>query len=154
MSWEAWMEQALALAEEAGRAGDVPVGALVIQGGRVIGRGYNRREAEGHPLLHAEMVALSDAARTLGRWNLSDTTLVVTLEPCPMCTGALLQARVGRVVFGAFDLKAGCCGSLLCLPEDPRFATRCPVLGGVLHERCAALLRAFFAARREEGRVF
>ena len=148
MSWEAWMEQALALAEEAGCAGDVPVGALVIQGGRVVGRGYNRREAEGHPLLHAEMVALSDAARTLGRWNLSDTTLVVTLEPCPMCTGALLQARVGRVVFGAFDPRSGCCGSRLYLTEVEGFDAHPALYGGVLERECAELLQEFFARRR------
>lgn len=147
-------EPAMALAlEEAGRAletGDVPVGAVVLDAaGAVVGRGRNAREAVGDPTAHAEVLALRDAARTLGTWRLEGCTLVVTLEPCTMCAGALVLARVDRLVLGAWDPKAGACGSVRDVVRDARLNHRVEVFGGVLEEPCAALLRSFFDERRQ-----
>ena len=128
---------------------DVPVGAVVIDAtGEVVGRGRNRREAAQDPTAHAEVVALRDAASRLGRWRLEDTTLVVTLEPCTMCAGAVGAARVARLVFGAFDAKAGAVGSLWDVVRDRRLNHRPQVVSGVLAEECGALLLDFFAGRR------
>lgn len=143
-----FMLQALAQAEKALPAEDVPVGALVVQGRRVIGRGYNQREALADPTAHAEMIALSAAAADAGRWRLDDCTLYVTLEPCAMCAGALVLARVRRLVFGAYDPKAGACGSLYQITSDPRLNHRLETVGGVLADECAALLKQFFQNRR------
>ena len=130
-------------------SGDVPVGAVVLDAtGAVIGRGHNLREADGDPLAHAEVVALRDAARTLGGWRLDGATLVVTLEPCTMCAGALLAARVGRLVYGAWDEKAGAVGSVLDVVRDRRPATGVEVVAGVRGDESAELLRRFFAERR------
>ena len=140
----------LALAE-ATRAGstDVPVGAVVLDSaGTVIARAANRREADGDPTAHAELVALRAAAKVAGNWRLIGCTLVVTLEPCTMCAGAVTLARVDRLVFGAADPKAGAVGSLWDVVRDRRLNHRPEVVGGVLAEECGALLRAFFAARR------
>jgi tRNA(adenine34) deaminase len=145
----ALMERAIAEARLAAADGDVPVGALIVADGAVLVRRHNEREATGDPCAHAEVLALRDAAALLGRWRLSDCTLVVTLEPCPMCAGALVAARLGRLVFGAADPKAGACGSLYNLCADPRLNHEVAVERGVLAERCAALLSEFFAARRE-----
>jgi tRNA(adenine34) deaminase len=129
--------------------GDVPVGAVVLDAtGRVIGRGHNLREATGDPLAHAEVVALRDAAAAVGSWRLDGCTLAVTLEPCTMCAGAVLAARVERLVFGAWDEKAGAVGSVLDVLRDRRPATGVEVVAGVRAEECAALLTAFFAPRR------
>jgi len=141
---------ALALAE-AGRAvahGDVPVGAVALVGGRVVAARHNQREERGDPTAHAELLALSDAARAVGGWRLSDVTLVVTLEPCAMCAGALVAARVGRLVFGAPDPKAGACGSLYNLCADPRLNHEVPVTAGVRSGEASALLTGFFDDRR------
>lgn len=149
MRYDGEMGEAIALARRAAQAGDVPVGALVIDvHGAVIGRGYNTREAVGDPLAHAEIIAMREAAQTRGDWNLADCTLVVTLEPCPMCAGACLQTRIGRIVFGAWDAKLGACGSIWDIPRDPHVGHAPQVHGGVCEEECAALLAAFFAARR------
>jgi tRNA(adenine34) deaminase len=142
------MREALALAAEAAAAGEVPVGAVAVLDGRVVGRGRNRREEDRDPCAHAEMLALREAARTLGRWRLTGVTLVVTLEPCAMCAGALVLARVDRLVYGASDPKAGAVGSLLDLSADPRLNHRFPVERGVRGDECAEQLRAFFRARR------
>ena len=142
-----YMTEALALAREAAAEGEVPVGAVVVRDGEIIARGRNRRLA-GDPLAHAEIEALRAAAALLGSWRLDDCDLVVTLEPCPMCAGAIMQARVGRVFFGAFDSRAGCCGSLYNLPEDKRFPTRTAVYGGHMQDACAAVLEDFFRERR------
>jgi tRNA(adenine34) deaminase len=128
--------------------GDVPVGAVVLVSGRVVARRHNERELTGDPTAHAEMLALRDAAATLGRWRLDDATVVVTLEPCPMCAGALVNARIARLVFGAADLKAGATGSLYNLGADPRLNHEYPVHGGVRADECAALLVGFFGGRR------
>ena len=141
---------ALAL-EEATAAtghGDVPIGAVAIAGDRVLARRHNERELTADPTAHAELLALRDAAAATGSWRLPEVTLVVTLEPCPMCAGALVAARVGRLVFGATDPKAGACGSLYNLCADPRLNHELPVTPGVLADRAAALLTDFFAGRR------
>ena len=149
MNREAAMREALALAAQASQVGDVPVGALVLDAsGGIIGRGFNTREAHGDPLAHAEIIAMREAAATLGTWNLADCTLVVTLEPCPMCAGACLQTHVGRIVFGAWDAKLGACGSVWDIPRDPHIGHSPEVYGGVLETDCARMLAEFFATRR------
>jgi tRNA(adenine34) deaminase len=143
------MQRALALAEEAAASGDVPVGAVVTDAdGRVIGEGRNLREATHDPTAHAEVVALRGAAASLGSWNLEGCTLVVTLEPCVMCAGAVLQSRLSRLVFGAWDEKAGAAGSIYDVVRDRRLPHRAEVVAGVREDEASALLRAFFEARR------
>jgi len=136
---------------QAGRAlehDDVPVGAVVLRNGRVIASRHNERELTADPTAHAELLALRDAAAAVGGWRLDDCTLVVTLEPCVMCAGAIVNARVGRIVYGATDAKAGAVGSLYDIPADVRLNHRPPVTSGVLADESGDLLRAFFAARR------
>jgi tRNA(adenine34) deaminase len=147
-----WMAQALGLAEEAEKAGDVPVGALIVRDGVVLGRGYNRREAACDPTAHAEILALREAANYDGIWRLDGATMYVTLEPCPMCAGALVNSRIARLVFGAVDSKGGACGSLFDIPSDPRVNHRIPITRGVLADESATLLRAFFGERRRIAR--
>lgn len=143
------MREALVLAESAAFVGDVPVGAVVInQQGEVIGKGFNTREVSHNPLGHAEVNALNNAAKNLGSWRLDDCTLVVTLEPCTMCAGAIVQSRIGRVVFGAFDEKAGAIGSLWDVVRDPRLPHRPEVVSGVLASEAAQLLTEFFKNKR------
>ena len=142
------MDAALDEAAAALEHGDVPIGAVVLQGGAIIARRHNERELTGDPTAHAEILALRDAARAAGSWRLDDTTLVVTVEPCPMCAGALVAARVGRVVFGANDPKAGACGSLYNLVADPRLNHEVAVTYGVRADECAALITKFFADLR------
>ncbi|HLG67826.1 MAG TPA: tRNA adenosine(34) deaminase TadA [Acidimicrobiales bacterium] len=142
------MRLAIAEAARAPAHGDVPVGAVAVVGTTVVASRHNEREGRQDPTAHAEILALVDAARSLGRWRLDDLTLVVTLEPCPMCAGALVAARVRRLVFGAPDPKAGACGSLYNVCADPRLNHELPVVPGVLAQECAALLTSFFAQRR------
>jgi tRNA(adenine34) deaminase len=142
------MRLALVEAARAPEHGDVPVGAVVVRDGRVVASRHNERERLADPTAHAEILALSDAARALGTWRLPDATLVVTLEPCPMCAGALVAARVGRLVFGAPDPKAGSAGSLYNLCADPRFNHETAVRPGLLGTEGARLLTDFFAGRR------
>lgn len=143
------MHRCLHLAEQAEAAGDVPVGAVVLDPhGTVIGEGFNTREAEADPAGHAEIVALRAAARTTGSWRMGDCTLAVTLEPCPMCAGAIVQTRVRTVVFGAWDEKAGAAGSVFDVLREPRLNHWVEVHPGVLESRCAAQLSKYFAARR------
>lgn len=145
----AWMREAIAEARRAASAGDVPVGAVVVIPERgVVGRGHNRREIDKDPTAHAEVLALREAARAQGAWRLSSATLYVTLEPCPMCAGALIAARIGRVVYGCMDAKAGALDSLFCLGRDPRLNHRFAIQRGVLAQECATLLKDFFAERR------
>lgn len=150
---ELFMGLALAEAERALDLGDVPVGAVVVHDGHVVGRGHNRREADADPLAHAEVLALREAAATLGRWRLSSTTLYVTLEPCFMCAGALVNARVDRLVYGATDPKAGAVASLAAVCHDPRLNHRLDVVSGVREVECAAQLRGFFQALRARRRA-
>jgi tRNA(adenine34) deaminase len=142
------MDEAIAEAELAAAHDDVPIGAVVVHDGEVIARGRNRREADTDPTAHAEILALREAARVLGTWRLEGCTLYVTLEPCTMCAGALVLARLDRVVFGADDPKAGAVGALYDVPRDPRLNHQVEVVRGVEAERCGELLRSFFAARR------
>ncbi len=144
------MERALAEARAAGREGEVPVGAVTLVDGRVIASRHNERERSSDPTAHAEMLVLRDTAAALGTWRLSDVTLVVTLEPCPMCAGALVAARVGRLVYGASDPRAGACGTLYNLCVDPRLNHELPVTDGVRADQCGALLTSFFASKRGE----
>lgn len=143
------MRRALALAAQAAAASEIPVGAVVLDaGGRIIAEGRNTREASHDPTGHAEIEALRSAAASVGSWNLEGHTLVVTLEPCIMCAGAILQARIGRVVFGAWDDKAGAAGSMYDVLRDRRLPYRAEVVGGVEADAATALLRAFFGQRR------
>jgi tRNA(adenine34) deaminase len=146
------MEVALEEARQAPAHGDVPVGAVALAGGSIIARRHNEREVNGDPTAHAELLALRDAAAVLGTWRLGEVTLVVTLEPCPMCAGALVNARVGRLVFGTPDPKAGACGSLYNVCADPRLNHEVPVTPGVKREECSALLSTFFEGQRKRGR--
>jgi len=143
------MAMALAEAERAPEHGDVPVGAVVLVDGEVVAARHNERERSGDPTAHAELLALRDAAAARHDWRLPDATLVVTLEPCPMCAGAAVAARVGRLVFGAPDPKAGACGSLYNLCADPRLNHEVQVTAGVQRERVADLLSTFFASQRD-----
>jgi len=145
---ENFMREALVLAGEAGRVGEVPVGAVVVKEGRVIGRGYNRPITTADPTAHAEIVALREAASALGNYRLPGCELYVTLEPCAMCVGAMVHARLSRVVFGARDPKTGACGSIVDLPAIAHWNHHGLFEGGVLGEECGALLRDFFAGRR------
>ena len=144
------MRQALEQAERAARRGEIPVGAVVVREGETIGEGYNRRETDNDPLAHAELIAIRRAARVVGGWRLVGCTLYVTLEPCAMCAGALVNSRVERLVFGTRDPKAGFCGSLGDLVTDRRLNHRLEVTEGVLADECADLLRDFFATLRSE----
>jgi tRNA(adenine34) deaminase len=151
MNTAQWMEEALALAAEAGREGEIPVGAVIAdREGRIIGRGRNRRES-GDPLGHAELFAIAEAARAIGDWRLDGTTMVVTLEPCAMCAGALVNARVERLIFGASDPKAGFCGSLGNLVQDSRLNHRLEVISGFAEERARILLHQFFQQLRKRA---
>ncbi len=142
------MNQALVEAQLALAHGDVPVGAVAVRDGVIVGRGHNRKEADADPTAHAEMIALRAAARTLGGWRMAGVTLYCTLEPCPMCAGAIVSARIPRLVYGADDPKAGAVGSVVELLRDPRFNHRVAVTRGVLAEECQALLDRFFIRLR------
>ncbi len=152
-----YMELALAAAKEAGAQGEVPVGAVVVRGGEVVGRGFNRREKLQDPLSHAEITAIHETANHLKTWRLAECELYVTLEPCIMCVGAILQARIRRLVFGCLDPKAGAVESLYRLCSDERLNHQLPVTGGVLGEPCAVLLEQFFselrAKKKQSGRA-
>ena len=143
------MRAALAEAKVAAEAGEVPVGAVVVAGGEIVARGHNRSETDSDPSAHAEIVALRAAAQDLGNYRLSNATLYVTLEPCAMCLGALVQARIERLVFGAYDPKAGAAGSAIDLSDSPSFNHRFEINGGVLAEECGAVLKTFFESKRK-----
>lgn len=145
---ERFMADALALAQAAAAAGEVPVGAVVVRDGVVVGRGHNRPIGSADPTAHAEIVALREAAAAAGNYRLPDCTLYVTLEPCAMCVGAMLHARLQRVVFGAADPKTGACGSTVALASEAKLNHQTAFEGGVRADECGALLKAFFAARR------
>ena len=142
------MQHALVQAEKAYEAEEVPVGAVVVFKNRIIGRGYNQRERLNDPTAHAEIIAITAAANTLEDWRLNDCFLFVTKEPCPMCAGAIVNARLKMVVFGCYDEQEGCCGSLYQLCGDPRFKTQVAVKGGVLEKRSLSLIQDFFKLQR------
>jgi tRNA(adenine34) deaminase len=148
-----WMQAALEEARSAAASGDVPVGAIVVREGEVVGSAANRTVRDQDPTAHAEVLAIRQASTALGRWRLDECTLYVTLEPCAMCAGAIVLARVARVVLGAWDPKAGMAGSVGDLLRHPRLNHRPEVTGGVLEDECGALLRDFFAERRQSGFV-
>ena len=145
---EVWMRLALEEARRAAEGGDVPVGAVVVRDGQVIGRGHNRREQDGDPTAHAEILAIRAASETLGAWRLTGSTLYVTIEPCPMCAGALVLARIDRLVYGAADPKAGAAGSLWNIVQDERLNHRLQVTAGVLEDECREIIQSFFRERR------
>lgn len=145
-----FMKAALAEAKIAASAGEVPVGAVLVRNGKILGRGLNRPVQDSDPTAHAEIMAIRAAAAREKNYRLTDTTLYVTLEPCPMCVGAMLHARVSRLVFGAYDAKSGAAGSVVDLCDDRRFNHRIEVNGGLLEEQCGALLQRFFAERRHQ----
>lgn len=142
------MRHAICLAKQAEAINEVPVGAVVFQGDKIVGEGFNRKEIDNDPTAHAEIIAIANAAQTLNRWRLHDCTLVATLEPCPMCAGALVNARIKRIIFGANDPKAGGCRTLYEISDDPRLNHRCEVTSGVLADDCAILLKNFFKSKR------
>ena len=148
-----YMQLALAAARDAQAAGEVPVGAVVVKDGQVIATGYNHPVGTHDPSAHAEMRALRSAAQLLGNYRLPDCELYVTLEPCAMCAGAMLHARLKKVIFGAYDPKTGACGSVLNLYAEPKLNHQTAVEGGLLAEECGALLKAFFAERRTAGKA-
>jgi tRNA(adenine34) deaminase len=151
MSDEAFMREALTLARQAGESGEVPVGAVVVKDGAVVGRGHNRPVASRDPTAHAEVMALRDAAARVGNYRLMDCVLYVTLEPCVMCAGAIMNARINRVVYGAADPKSGACGSVVNLFAEIRLNFHTTVVSGVMAEEAARLLQDFFSARRRAG---
>ncbi len=152
MQHERFMEIALAEAQQALREDEVPIGAVIVHQGRVIASAHNQREALGDPTAHAEMIAITQAAGALGSWRLDGCTLYVTLEPCPMCAGAVLQARIATLVYGAADPKAGAVDTLYQLLRDPRLNHRVETLSGVLADRCGTLLSGFFQQQRQLGK--
>ncbi|RPH06605.1 MAG: nucleoside deaminase [bacterium TMED46] len=143
-----WIKKALRLAEKAFSLGEVPVGAIVVKENRIIGQGYNQREGLNDPTAHAEIIAITAAASTIGDWRLNDCTIYVTKEPCPMCAGAIINSRVSKLIFGSYDDKKGCCGSLYQLCGDKRLESITAVKGGVLDEQCSAILKEFFRLKR------
>ncbi len=145
----AMMERAITMARKAAALDEVPVGAVVYRGNRIIAEGFNQRETSKDPVAHAELLAISRAGRALGEWRLSDCSLAVTLEPCPMCSGALVNARMGRLIYGATDPKAGACDSLFHIPTDRRLNHEVEVISGVMADRCGQLLKDFFKRKRE-----
>jgi len=151
MSDEVFMREALGLARQAGEAGEVPVGAVVVKDGAVVGRGHNRPIASRDPTAHAEVMALRDAAERVGNYRLADCILYVTLEPCAMCAGAIMNARINRVVYGAADPKSGACGSVVDLFAENRLNFHTTVTGGALAGEAAKLLQDFFSMRRRAG---
>lgn len=149
MDHKDYMRRALELAAQAGAEGDVPVGCVIVRDGEIVGEGRNRREENGDATAHAELEAIRDACRRLGSWRLHRCTMYVTLEPCPMCAGAIINARIAELRYGAREEKSGCCGSVLNLFEE-RFNHRPRIYGGLLAEESSALLREFFQKRREK----
>ena len=148
-----WMDKALAQAARAGERREVPIGAVLVKDGAVIARGFNQREAKNDPCAHAELLAIRQAARKLKSWRLTGTTLYVTLEPCPMCMGAILLARIERLVFGCFDPKAGAAGSLYDLTNDRRFNHTVTVTPRVREEECSGILSSFFKELRRQKKA-
>lgn len=148
-----YMNMALEEAKKARELQEVPIGAVVVLDGKVVAKGYNLRETKQSSVAHAELLAIAEACKILGTWRLEEATLYVTLEPCPMCAGAIINARIKRVVFGANDPKAGCAGTFMNLLQDERFNHQSEVTSGVLHEECGGILTAFFKELRERKKL-
>ena len=147
---EKWMKVAFREAEKAFEQDEVPIGAVVVQNGQIIGRGYNQCESLIDPTAHAEIIAITSAANTIKDWRLKDCQLYVTKEPCPMCAGALVNARINMVIFGMYDEKEGCCGSLYQLCRDNRFKHQLTVKGGIMEDACTLIIQEFFKKQREK----
>ena len=147
---EKFMKLALKQAQKAEKIGEIPVGCVIVQDGRVISRGYNMRETKKNALLHAEIIAINKAAKRLGGWRLPNCDIYVTLEPCPMCTGAIINARIDNVYFGAYDKKTGCLGSLWDLTE--KFPHKLKIMGGILKDECEDILKNFFKTLRKRDK--
>ena len=147
---EQFMRAALAQARRAYRAKEAPIGCVIVRDGEIIARGYNRRNTDGNTLSHAEMTAIRRACKKVGDWRLEDCTIYITLEPCPMCAGAIVQARMDRLVIGTMSPKAGCAGSILNLLDVPQFSHQVPVTKGVCGDECSRLLTGFFAELRKK----
>ena len=145
-----WMKQALIQAQKAFEAEEIPIGAIVVHNGKIIGRGYNQREQLNDPTAHAEIIAITAAANTIGDWRLNNCSLYVTKEPCPMCAGAIINSRLEMVIFGTYDEETGCCGSLYQLCGDPRFKSKVAVKGGILEKESLSLIQDFFKVRRDK----
>lgn len=154
MTHNEYIKEAIKLAKSALTHDDIPVGAIIVLNGKIIGRGENRREIDSDPLAHAEIVALKDAAKSIGSWNLSDAAMYVTLEPCAMCAGAIINSRIKDLYFGAYDGRFGCCGSIYNLPQDKKFNHRVNVVGGILIEECKELLTGYFQSKRTEKKLY
>ncbi|MBP3953669.1 tRNA adenosine(34) deaminase TadA [Bacillus suaedae] len=150
---EKWMEYALEEAEKAQIIGEVPIGAVIVKDGQIIAAAHNRRECDQQALAHAELSVIQEACQKLKSWRLLDCTLYVTLEPCPMCAGAIIQSRIPIVVYGAKDPKAGCAGSIMNLLEEPRFNHQTEIISGCLEEQCGSILTTFFRALREKKKA-
>ena len=145
------MREAIKQAKKAAKIGEAPIGAVIVRNGEVIARGYNKRETKKNALLHAEIIAIDRACKKLGGWRLPGCEMYVTLEPCPMCSGAIINSRIEKVYFGAYDKKAGCCGSAADLFAEGMFNHRPEIVGGVMREECAELLTGFFRSLREKN---
>jgi len=145
-----WMQKALVQAEKAFESKEIPIGAIVVQNNSIIGRGYNQREQLNDPTAHAEIIAITAAANTIGDWRLNNCILYVTKEPCPMCAGAIINSRLKMVVFGTYDEEQGCCGSLYQLCGDPRFKTKVAVKGGILEEESLSIIQDFYNVIRKD----
>ena len=149
---EKFMREAIKQAKKAAKIGEAPIGAVIVRNGEVIARGYNKRETKKNALLHAEIIAIDRACKKLGGWRLPGCEMYVTLEPCPMCSGAIINSRIEKVFFGAYDKKAGCCGSAADLFAEGMFNHRPEIVGGVMREECAELLTGFFRSLREKNK--
>ena len=147
-SHDYWIRKALRLAQKAYTLGEVPIGALIIKDNRVIGQGFNQREGLNDPTAHAEILAITAASNTIGNWRLENCDIYVTKEPCPMCAGAIISARIRGLFFGAFDEKKGCCGSLYQLCGDRRLDSITSVRGGIVEDECSSILKEFFISKR------
>lgn len=150
---EKYMKEAIRQAKKAWKIDEVPIGCVIVHEGRIIGRGYNRRTTDGNPLAHAELIAIKKASRKMGDWRLEDCTLYVTLEPCQMCSGAIIQARMKRVVVGCMNPKAGCAGSIFNLLQVPQFNHQAELTTGVLEEECSVMMKDFFKELRKKQKA-
>lgn len=151
MDLEFYMDKALEQAEMAREIDEVPIGCVIVYEDKIIGKGYNRRNTEKNVLAHAEIIAINEACGFMKDWRLEDCTLFVTVEPCPMCSGAILQSRVKRVVFGTRNAKAGCCGSILNVVDDDRFNHRVEIVEGIRQEECSNIMKEFFKEKRRKN---
>lgn len=150
---EKFMMEALKQAKKAASIGEAPIGAVIVRNGEIIARGYNKRETKKNALLHAEIIAIDRACKKLGGWRLPGCEIYVTLEPCPMCSGAIINSRIEKIFFGAYDKKAGCCGSATSLFEEGMFNHRPEIAGGIMESECAEILKTFFSTLRKKNNI-